>query len=170
MNRLFDEPLAVFNERMLKPELQGMEDFVDGINNITEAMQRAAMPYFEDGSVEAAIPPLQVLLHIMAYGNYKGKDISDPELRKMFKKEEVIKSEWYEARLKLKQEKDIDFYKSQINYLEDFIANRNNNILIEEMNIAGRLEKARELLDHAESKQYIKELTGTIGADPLFMK
>ena len=40
MNQLFDEPLAVFNERMLKPELQGMEDFVDGINNIVEAQQR----------------------------------------------------------------------------------------------------------------------------------
>jgi len=46
MNRLFDEPAAVFNERMLKPELQCKEDFVDGINNIVEAQQKVALRYF----------------------------------------------------------------------------------------------------------------------------
>ena len=170
MNRLFDEPLAVFNEHMLKPELQGMDDYVDGINNITEAMQRAALPYFEEGSVEAAIPPLKVLLNVMAYGQYEGKDISDPELRKMFEREEVIKSDWYKARLKLKQEKDVAFYKKQIAYLEDFKANKDNAILVDEMEIAGRIEKAKSCLKHAESKQYSSELVGTIGADPLFKK
>ena len=39
----------------------------------------------------------------MAYGNFEGKDISDPELRKMFDRDEVVKSDWYKARLKLKQ-------------------------------------------------------------------
>jgi hypothetical protein len=168
MNRLFDEPLAVFNERMLKPELQGMEDYVDGINNITEAMQRASLPFFEDGSVDSAIPPLKVLLHIMAYGNYEGKDISDPELRKMFDRDEVLKSDWYNERLKLKQNKDIAFFVEQIGYLEDFKANNENAILVEEMNIVERLENAKANLKHVESKQYLKELVGTIGVDPLF--
>ena len=170
MNRLFDEPLAVFNERMLKPELQGMEDYVDGINNITEAMQRAALPYFEDGSVEAAIPPLKVLLHVMAYGNYEGKDINDPELRKMFERDEVLKSDWYKARLQLKQSKDIAFYTSQVEYLEEFMANPENDILVAEMNIAERLQKAKNVLKVVESKQYLTDLVGTIGADPLFKK
>ncbi len=170
MNRLFDEPLAVFNERMLKPELQDMEAYVDGINNITEAMQRAALPFFEDGSVEAAIPPLKVLLNVMAYGHYEGKDISDPELRKLFDREEVLKSNWYKARLKRKQEKDIAFYIEQIGYLEDFMANEINSVLVEEMNINDRLEKAKACLAHVESKQYLKELVGTIGVDPLFKK
>ena len=170
MNRLFDEPLAVFNEHMLKPELQGMEDYVDGINNITEAMQRAALPYFEDGSVEAAIPPLKVLLHVMAYGNYEGKDINDPELRKMFERDEVLKSDWYKARLQLKQSKDIAFYTSQVEYLEEFMANPENDILVAEMNIAERLKKAKNVLKVVESKQYLTDLVGTIGADPLFKK
>ncbi len=168
MNRLFDEPLAVFNERMLKPELQSMEDYVDGINNITEAMQRAALPYFEDGSVGAAIPPLKVLLHVMAYGNYEGKDINDPGLRKMFEREEVIKSDWYKERLSLKQDKDIAFHKSQIEYIEAFKANKQNGLLVGEMDIEGRLAKAKEMLAHVGSKQYLNELVGTIGADPLF--
>lgn len=170
MNRLFDEPLAVFSERMLKPELQGMEDYVDGIKNITEAMKRAALPYFEDNSIEAAIPPLKVLFHIMAYGEFEGKDISNPALRKMFDRKEVIKSDWYKERLKLKQEKDVAFYKKQIEYLNAFMANKENAILVDEMDIAGRLSAATSMLKHVESKQYLAELVGTIGADPLFKK
>jgi hypothetical protein len=34
MNRIFDEPTAVFDEEILQPELQGIEYYVDGINNI----------------------------------------------------------------------------------------------------------------------------------------
>jgi len=62
MNRLFDEPLAVFNKQMLKPELQGMEDYVDGINNIVEAHKKVALAYFEDESVDSAIPPLTTVV------------------------------------------------------------------------------------------------------------
>jgi len=170
MNRLFDEPLAVFNERMLKPELQSMDDFADGINNITDAMKRAALPYFEDGSVEAAIPPLKVLLHVMAYGNYEGKDINDPELRKMFEREEVLKSDWYKQRLVLKQEKDIAFYNRQVEYLKTFMQKKENEIIVRDLNVEERLQKAIETLKTVESKQYLKDLVGTIGADPLFRK
>lgn len=170
LNRIFDEPTAVFGERMLKPELQGMEDFVDGINNITEAQQKVALNYFEDGSIDAAIPPLQILLHIMAYGEYKGKDISDPELRKFFNRDYVINSEWYTERLKLKQLKDIKFYKSQISYLEDFMNDTNNKDLIIEMNIEDRLAFVKTQYNKVKSSAYLNELIGTIGADPLFRK
>ncbi len=170
MNRLFDEPLAVFNDRMLKPELQGMDDYVDGINNITDAMKRAALPFFEDGSVDAAIPPLKVLLHVMAYGNYEGKDINDPELRRLFDREVVLESDWYKNRLKLKQQKDIAFHKKQIAYLKEFMGSKCNQIINEEMNLAERFKQANDLLAHAESKEYLKELVGTIGADPLYKK
>lgn len=170
MNRLFDEPLEVFNDRMLKPEIQNMEDYVDGINNIVEAQQKVASSYFEDGSVESAIPPLKILLHIMAYGHFEGKDISDPELRKYFNREYVIKSDWYLERLKLKQEKDIAFYKKQIGYLEDFCSQKENMELISKMEIDGRLNRAKQLLKHVQSSQYLEQLVGTIGADPLFRK
>ena len=126
LNRIFDEPTAVFSERMLKPELQGLEDFVDGINNIVEAQEKVALNYFKEGSVAGAIPPLKILLHIMAYGNYEGKDISNPELRKFFNRDYVLKSDWYQERLQLKQQKDLAFYESQITYLYDFISDANN--------------------------------------------
>lgn len=170
MNRLFDEPLAVFNERMLQPELQGMEEFVDGINNIVEAQQKVALRYFEEGSVEAAIPPLQILLHIMAYGNYNGKDLSDPDLRKQFERETVLQSNWYKERLQLKQSKDAAFLQSEIQYYEDFISNPKNKTLVEEMQIDRRVAKARSRLEYVTSEKYLDDLVGTIGADPLFMK
>lgn len=170
LNRLFDEPTAVFDERMLKPELQGMEDYVDGINNIVEAQQKVALNYFEDGSVEAAIPPLKILLHIMAYGNYKGENISDPELRNYFDRDYVINSVWYKKRLELKQQKSISFYNSQIEYLETFMADPNNEDLITEMNIKSRLKKAKSQYKKVKSKDYLLTLSGTIGADPLFRK
>ncbi|PZX13559.1 hypothetical protein LX69_02592 [Breznakibacter xylanolyticus] len=168
MNRLFDEPLAVFNEKMLKPELQSMEDFVDGINNITEAQQKVALNYFADGSIEAAIPPLKVLLHIMAYGHYEGKEISDPSLRAMFDRDMVINSSWYKERLKCKQAQDDAFLTRQVAYLENFMSNPANCSLVEEMQIAKRLEKAREIQKHVKTDAYLKDLEGTIGVDPLY--
>ncbi len=168
MNRVFDEPGAVFNERMLKPELQSMEDFVDGINNIVEAQEKVAKAYFGDDSIESAIPPLKILLNIMAYGQYEGKEISDPELRKEFDRETVINSDWYKERLKLKQERDITFHQKQIHELEAFIAEPDNAVLIGKMNIRARLDKAISMLAYVESEKYLEDLVGTIGADPLF--
>ncbi len=170
LNKLFDEPNAVFNERMLKPELQGLEDYVDGINNIVEAQQKVAARYFEDGSIESAIPPLKILLHIMAYGSYEGKEISNPELRKYFESDYIINSDWYKDRLKLKQTKDIRFYDSQISYLETFIENPNNADLVSEMKIKDRLKSVKKLYSEAKSDVYLNSLVGTIGADPLFRK
>jgi hypothetical protein len=170
MNRLFDEPLAVFNENMLKPELQDMEVYVDGIKNIVEAQQKVALQYFEDGSVDAAIPPLKILLHIMAHGHFNGKDLSDKELRKEFDRDYVVETDWYKERLKLKQQKETVFLKNQLQYLEDFKQNPANKTLVNKMQINSRIEKAMHKLAYVESEKYIAALTGTIGADPLFTK
>jgi len=168
MNRLFDEPLAVFNERMLKPELQNLDDFADGINNIVEAQQRVALRYFEDNSVDSAIPPLKVLIHIMAHGQYEGKDISDPGLRRLFDREYVINSDWYKERLNTKQQNDIAFYANRVDYLESFKNDPDNAGLLPELDIEEKLKNAREKLDEVQTAEYLDSLVGTIGADPLF--
>ncbi|PCH67316.1 MAG: hypothetical protein COC06_11440 [Bacteroidales bacterium] len=168
LNRIFDEPQNVFNERMLKPEIQDMEAYADGIKNIVEAQEKVAINYFKDNSVEAAIPPLQILLSIMAYGQYEGKEISDPELRKQFDRELVINSSWYKARLKNKQQIDINFYKKQITYLESFMANKINAEWNDELSLEERLSKAKKELENVKSEEYVQSLVGTIGADPLF--
>ncbi|QQS52532.1 MAG: hypothetical protein IPM71_07300 [Bacteroidota bacterium] len=167
MNRLFDEPLAVFNEKMLKPELQNMDEYVDGIDNIVEAQRKVALSYFEDGSVEAAIPPLKILLHVMAYGQYEGKDISHPELRKMFEREYVVKSSWYKDRLKRKQEISQRTIKDQLDYTENFIANPNNAEIVRKMNLVERFDAAKLRLLYIQSDKFIEDIEGSIGADPL---
>ncbi len=43
----------------------------------------------------------------MATGSYEGKDVQDPEIRKLFTREYVLESEWYQARLKAKQTVDV---------------------------------------------------------------
>ena len=170
LNRIFDEPTAVFNKRMLKPELQSMEDFVDGINNIVEAQQKVALNYFEDGSIEAAIPPLKILLHIMAYGHYEGKSIDHTELRQYFNRDFVVNANWYKERLALKQQKDITYYGSQIEYLEAFKNNPYNAILVVDLQINERLETTKKLYQEVKSPDYLNRLVGTIGADPLYKK
>ncbi len=168
MNRLFDEPLAVFNEQMLKPEIQDMDQFVDGINNIVEAQRKVALRYFEDGSVEAAIPPLKVLLHVMAYGNYEGKDISDPELRRLFDREEVIHSDWYLARLKHKQEIDLKLAKEQLAYVQEFKSKPENATSLNDLRIDYKIARLRERIAFYSSEEYCKSLIGTIGADFIY--
>jgi hypothetical protein len=170
LNRIFDEPQNVFNERMLKPEIQDMEAFADGIKNIVEAQEKVAINYFKDDSISAAIPPLQVLLSIMAFGQYDGKEISDPELRKMFDRDVVINSDWYKARLKRKQEIDIQYFENQIDYLANFMKDKNNSEWNETMSLEDRLIKAKSELAHVKTEAYLQSLVGTIGADPLFKK
>lgn len=106
----------------------------------------------------------------MAYGNYNGKDLSDPELRKEFDRDYVLQTDWYKGRLKLKQKRDVAFLKNQIQYLENFKENPINWRLVEKMDINHRIEKAKMRLSYVESEKYINDITGTIGADALFKK
>lgn len=168
LGRVFDEPQSVFTKAMLRPEEDDMEAFVDGVNNIVEAQAKAALQYFEDNSVEAAIPPLRILLHVMAYGHFENKEIYDPEIRKMFTREYVLKSEWYHERLRKKQEIDIAFLERQISYVKEFIEDPKNNDVVSRMDLEARLKRAMERLRKAGSRQYPDSLTGTIGADLIF--
>lgn len=168
MNRLFDEPLAVFNQEMLKPELQDMEQYVDGINNIVEAQRKVALRYFEEGSVEAAIPPLKVLLHVMAYGHYEGKTIDCEELRSLFCRDVVLESDWYKARLVHKQQIDLELAKRQLAYINEFRQRPENSSSLNDLQIDYKTAKLRERIAYLGSDQYLKSLVGTIGADYIF--
>lgn len=99
LGKIFDNPNAVFTKDVLKPELQDLAVFADGVNNIVEAQQRVAQQYLDDGSVEDACPPLKALLHIMATGEYEGMDVHDPKIRAMFTRDYLLNSDWYRERL-----------------------------------------------------------------------
>lgn len=168
LGRVFAEPMSVFLPEVLKPELQSMDDYVDGIKNICEAQRKVALQYFEDGSVESAIEPLRALLHIMAYDHYEGKTAQDPEVRKLFDRGYVVNSEWYKDRLKLKQQKDIALWETHLDYLESFMAVRLNDPVSKELDIPQKIAYVEAELEKAKKPDYVDFLVGTIGADPLF--
>ena len=170
LNSIFDEPQAVFNEKMLRPEKQDLAAFADGVNNIVEAQTRVALDYFADGSVDSAIPPLKALLHIMAYGSYEEKSITHPDIRGLFEREYVLSSEWYAERLVRKQEIDIEFLEKSRKYLTDFTSLEVNREYTDQLNLNRRIATVEEEMEYVKSAAYLDFLEGTIGADLLFTK
>jgi hypothetical protein len=165
--RMFNHPNAVFTDEMLKPELQGIEMFTDGMDNIVTTQKRVAGMYFEDGSFAQACPPLKALLHIMRDDTWEGRGLNDPEVRKLFTREYLLSSDWYEARLKAKQAVDRRLWRRHAAYLERFLKKTSHADEAVRLGIAGRLERSRKMLDEVESPAYVKKLSGTIGAEPI---
>jgi hypothetical protein len=151
---------------MLRPELQSMDDFIDGLDNIIETQRRVALNYFTDGSVEAACPPLKALLHIMAYGEFEGKTITDPSIRALFTREALIESDWYQARLDAKVKVDQALWKRHVAYLESFLTKTNYQTELKRLKIHERIATAKSMLAHVNSPTYRASLVGMIGADP----
>jgi hypothetical protein len=149
LGRIFEMPAAVFPDDLLRPETQDMAMFVEGVTAICEAQRTVALNYFEDGSVEDACPPIKALLHIMAFGTYDGRGIGDPVIRSMFSRESMLASDWYQDRLLAKQKHDIALW---TRHLE-----------------ASKSERARKRLDEVTSSGYLRQLEGTIGADPALL-
>ena len=165
--RVFENPDAVFNDEMLRPETQGLDCFVDGVNNIVEAQKRVAEQYFKDGSYESAAPQLKVLLNIMAYGNYEGKSIDDPELRNMFTYEYLVTSDWYHDRLLNKQLNDIALTQKNIRYLSSILEKSNKLTDEAKIDINNKIHVLEDKLKYYKSAAYLKYLEGFIGLDAI---
>ena len=163
--KIFDRPMAVFDEAMLKPETQGMAEFVDGIHNICEAQQRVAEGYFLDGSVNDACPPLKALLHIMAHGQYEGMGVEHPEIRRMFTREYLIDSDWYQERLSIKQSRDKNLWLQHRSYLEKQIQSLDEDEVERHQRLTERIAEADRLIEIVSSNDYLQRLNGTLGAD-----
>ena len=163
--RVFENPNVIFPEDMLKPELQSLDQFADGILNIVEAQKKVAEAYFRDGSINSACPPLKALLHIMAYGQFEGKSLDSKEIRDLFTYDSLFNSEWYKARLMTKQQYDISLLSSQLKYIEKIL--REDHDLSKEMHdeLISKMAKLKERYDYVCSYDYVKHLQGTIGRD-----
>lgn len=169
LGRLFDYPRAVFDDQMLRPEMQDMEVFADGVKNITEARERVAREYFEDGTVEDACPPLKVRLHIMAHGSWEGKTASSTEVRGMFTQEALLSSDWYRERLRAKQRTDVARWARHVEKLRSWVAGPlgpGDLEVSERLGLEGRLSTADAELSRAQDAGYVDSLVGTIGTDP----
>jgi phosphoenolpyruvate carboxykinase (diphosphate) len=168
LGRIFDTPSAVFAEDMLRPELQSMADFVDGIKNIAEAMAKSASAYFEDGSVEAAIPPLKAVLHVMAKGHFEGKSIQDPEVRALFSRERVLASDWYRARLEAYRKQEAAYVAASVERLRRFLAESAEAGSAAARRARAELARTEERMGILGQDAYLEMIEGSIGLDPLY--
>ncbi len=155
LGRIFETPDAVFPDAMLRPEKQDLVQFAAGVDAIVETQTRVALQYFEDGSVDAACPPLKALLHIMAHGSYEGMGVDAPEIRDLFTRESMLRSDWYRERLAVKQARDVALWTRHVESLEAASASS---------------EEARLQLARVSAPAYLRELEGTIGADPFHLE
>ena len=80
----------------------------------------------------------------------------------MFTRESVLASDWYQERLRAKQERDIALWSRHITALEAFVCGPSS----EQFDVQSRLEEARSQTARVSSVAYLAELVGTIGADP----
>jgi hypothetical protein len=164
--RVFNHPHAVFTEEMLRPELQDMEIFVDGLDNIVTTQKRVGQLYFDDGSIAQACPPLAALLYVMVNDQWEGKNLSHPDLRRLFTRDYLLGSDWYAARLKTKQGIDRQLWRRHLAYLDRFLKLSSHADEAARLGISSRLTRARKTFEEIESPDYLDKLRGTIGADP----
>jgi hypothetical protein len=164
--RVFSAPDTVFTDEMLRPEEQSEEDFIDGIDNIVETQKRIAGNYFLDGSIDVACPPLKALLHLMTEGTYEGKTITDPAIRDLFTRENMLASDWYQQRLAAKVIVDQNLARRKIEALEDFLNLVSHEGEVDRLNIVGKLAEARAQLKKTTDPAYVETLIGTTGTDP----
>ena len=166
LGKIFNYPMAVFDDAMLRPETQDMDSFVDGVDYIVEAQEKVARGYLADGSIEDACPPLKALLHIMAEGQYHGMGLDHPDIRRLFTREALLESDWYKERLSIKQQRDAALHRRHVAYLESFLAQADTRC--EPDGIArcrSALEEARNKLTEIETPAYLESLWGSLGAD-----
>ncbi len=166
LGRVMSNPSSVFDEEHLKPELSSAEVFADGMDNIVTAMQEAAEHYFADGSIKDACPPLQALLHIMRDGKWNGHGLEAPELRRLFDRAEMLKSDWYAARLEAKRKIDAATLDAHGRYLEKFLKRATYADVAISLDVKGRLARIGERARAATEPGYIETLRGTLGGEP----
>ncbi len=166
LGRVFNHPHAVLTEEMLRPDLQDPAEFADAVANVVETHRRVAEHYFADGSVELACPPLKALLHIMRDNHHEGRPLSDPAIRRLFDRDEVLASDWYAARLAARQRLDERLWRRHAEYLEKFLGRSSYAEEAERLGMRERLSQARVMLEKVRSPGHIESLRGTLGAEP----
>jgi phosphoenolpyruvate carboxykinase (diphosphate) len=166
--RIFLHPHSVFTEEMLRPEKQDLEVFVTSMATMATTHQRVAQAYFDDGTVELAIPPLRALLEIMAHGSSaEGWGLNTPEFRALFAREEILGSPWYADRLDAKQASASERAGAGLAALRKFASTPGNDEPSLRLDVATRIADAEAEYAKFSSAEYRRGLLGTVGRQPL---
>lgn len=164
--RVFSDSGTVFPEDMLQPEKQCLAEFVDGIEHIAEAHQKAAASYFTDGSIDHAIPPLRALLTIMAEGSWEGKSVHDDAVRGLFARDAMLESDWYAARLEAKAGFDRKLWERHVADLTTYRDRRTSMKGRERRELEEKLANAQQELAALQGDDAAQRYAGTLGLDP----
>ena len=76
-------------------------------------------------------------------------------------------SDWYATRLVAKQKVDRKLWKRHVEYLNQFLRKPSHEDVTANLGIADRLARARRTLEEVDSPDYLKKLSGTLGAEPI---
>jgi hypothetical protein len=166
LGKIFDNPAAVFDVAMLKPETQNLEAYIDGIDNIVEAQARCARQYLDDGAAKTASPPLLAILDVMATGKHKGLEPESPAFRALFTRQAMLSGPWYLRRLETQQAIDTAKCRRQVSDLKNFLALPSHRDVSARLDLAGRLARAEARLESVQRPGHIDRLRGTLGAHP----
>ena len=152
---------------MLRPELQSIDDFAEGIANIAEAQAKAARDYFEDGSADEAIPPLRAILHVMAEG-IRRQERTRPRNRGLFDRDHVFGSDWYKERLERYRDNEIDYVSVSLERLRRYLADSAEAGSVAARRARSELARTEERMSALSEPGYLDLIKGSIGLDPLF--
>ena len=164
--RVFDNPLKVFDDQVLRPEGQDPDAFADGVRYITEAHAITARLYFDDGSADAVCPPVKALLSIMAFGEHDGLSIDSPDFRRMFTREAVLASDWYRDRLDAARSQAVGRCERILKHVAATRSTDKTGEISARLDLPEREEFVRKEMEHKRSQDYLSLLHGTIGAQP----
>ena len=166
--RIFLHPNVVFTPEMLAPETQDLDTFAESMATIVATHERVAKAYFDDGTVEFAVPPLRALLEVMAYGRTAdGLTLTDEAFRAAFTREAVLGSDWYAARLDAKQAEDVRRTEVSLGNLRDFAEHASGSEAAQRIQLVDRIAQTEADLDRRRSDEYRASLVGTLGRQPL---
>ena len=167
LGRIFTDPTSIFPDDMLKPELQDETEYADSLYNLVDAGKNVAKRYFQDGSAEKACPPLRALLEIMSSGSWEGNGLLDAEFRNLFHPESILKSEWYEARLKTRVEVTKRYWEKRVEYLKAFLDDHANREASRRLGVSERLNFSKDALTRLENEsEAVARIHGCLGTDP----
>jgi hypothetical protein len=102
----------------------------------------------------------------MVHGHYEGKTVHDPAVRRMFTRDYLLQSDWYQARLRTKQSRDTTLWRRHVDSLSTFLNDPTNHEDADRLRIRDRLETANRELSRVSAPHYLETLVGTLGADP----
>ncbi|MFV0407462.1 MAG: hypothetical protein ACK5LN_11710, partial [Propioniciclava sp.] len=165
--RIFLHPNVVFPMEMLAPERQDLDTFAVSMETIVTTHQRVAQLYFNDGTIEFAVPPLRALLEIMAFGQTStGLRLADAEFRGEFDRDTILASAWYAERLDAKQAEDVRRAETGLANLSDFADHAAESEAAGRIGLTERIADVRADILHRSSAEYRQQLVGMLGRQP----